>query len=165
MQKIITKNFGTIVFEKTWIDGNIHIGRTIKGDYRHIGGPMVTRRTDLDVIPFGSDHDAAGKWFADTYEKPKVAPAPPPEPEPVEAPVPPKPIEVKILEDALGAAKKATMPAKGSMTCSVCGKVVASAAALYGHMKTHRSDPKPKFEEMDADIIHPDDPREVEIDD
>ena len=147
MQKIITKNFGTIEFIRTWTDGTIHIGKTKDGSYRHIGGPPVQNFSDLDAIPYGPHKDEAEAWFAAKDAKPQVvqpiAIVKEPEPEPIKIPAA---TDIKI--------------------CPICNKELKNALGLSSHMKAHLRANKAAAKHPlvdDADIIDPDDPRETEI--
>ena len=164
MQDINTKNHGKITFIRTWVDGNIHIGKTADGSYRHIGGPQVVNINDLNVIPNGPDRAEAEEWFEETFvrkparekqaaiEKARVVVKQ--ADEPVD-----ETFHAKIVKK-VEAAK--TQKASDKKVCPICKKEVSSAAALYGHMRTHKNEVPAT---VDADIIDPDEPRETVIDD
>lgn len=145
MQKIITKNHGSINFIKTWVDGNIHIGITESGDYRHIGGPPVTALGDLGIISDAKHREAAEKWFDETYNK---------KPVPVEvAHEETVPMLVPNEKQAYAKKLKAVLPktkAVDKKVCPICGKIAANSAALQGHMRSHAKDiPEPAAEVID----------------
>lgn len=64
-QKIHTKNFGDLTFERTWaISNDMHIGRLVNGAYAHIGGlPVMSREELMRAIPHGPEQEAALDWF------------------------------------------------------------------------------------------------------
>lgn len=154
MQKITTKNFGTIEFIRTWTDGTIHIGKTKDGSYRHIGGPPVQSFSDLDAIPYGPHKDEAEAWFATKDVKPKqpvaeLAASAIAAVKAVVEPEPPKPVaqtDIKI--------------------CPICNKELKNALGLSNHMKAHLRANKAAAKhpiDLDAEIIDPNEPRETEI--
>lgn len=138
MQVIKTKSHGLITFLKTWADGNIHIGLTSTGEYRHIGGPVVVSRSDLDIIGDMDIRDSAYTWF-DTrgteLEAEKIMAA---------ASVPKNDYMEPDTTDTEAAAMlekiKQKKSAKRDYPCKTCGRMFGSPIALYNHAKTHAAE-------------------------
>lgn len=151
MQEIITKNHGKIQFLKTWVSGNIHIGITKDGDYRHIGGPFVDKVEDLSVIGYGPDYEYAKDWFDETYNKKPVAPDPAQKAQTVE---PEAPVTNKVFDSSYLEKLKANTPSQkkavDKKVCPICSKEVGSSVALIGHMRTHKKDVPPVTAEQEV---------------
>jgi hypothetical protein len=158
VQTIKTKNHGNINFIKTWVDGNIHIGLTDHGDYRHIGGPIVEKRSDLNVISDINHLQTAEDWFDNTYNKPPIVNTPKVAAE--QAHEAAMQAASELSESALSAVSagaKLTHPdrqefahklkevlPKSKLTdvkvCPICKKETNGALGLKSHMRTHASD-------------------------
>lgn len=64
MQTINRAGYGDLTFQKTWVGGNLHIGKLADGSYAHLAGMPVSQRSEIeDVIPKGKDLEEALKWF------------------------------------------------------------------------------------------------------
>lgn len=73
MQVVKTSN-GELTFERTWVNGQIHIGKLLNGGYAHIGGSPVTMRREIeDTVPQGKHLTDALNWF-DNKDKVREAP-------------------------------------------------------------------------------------------
>lgn len=132
MQKIITKNHGTIEFVKTWVDGNIHLGLCSDGSYHYIGGPIVKNKNDFSAIHSDEERKAAEEWYEETYVRgPERAQQETAKAEPVKT-------TIEGVMDAIDEAKAKL--ANSRYVCQVCGKQFSNGAALYGHMKTHKNE-------------------------
>ena len=161
MQTITTKYHGKINFIKTWVDGNIHVGLTDTGDYRHIGGPVVANKSDLNVITDINHLNAAHDWLEDTYnKKPAIEPAP----------ILPKGFGVEPVgipgdkgpdKDPFTEKLRKVLP-KGKLTdvkvCPICKKETMGAMGLKSHMRTHAGDIN-----VDANIVDENERDVVEI--
>lgn len=63
-QKIFTKNFGEIIFERTFVEGPLHIGKLVGGGFLHVTGQPIDSEKELRAaIPRGPELDAALDWF------------------------------------------------------------------------------------------------------
>lgn len=64
-QKIFTKQFGEVVFKRSWATTTMHIGELLDGGYAHLpGGLPVKSRAELEAcIPHGDELEAAVNWF------------------------------------------------------------------------------------------------------
>lgn len=72
MQILKTKQFGDITFEKTWVDGSIHIGRLAGGGYLHVTGqPIASEHEIRAAIPKGPHLDDALRWYKDRDKEPE----------------------------------------------------------------------------------------------
>ena len=71
------KNKGEFTFEKTYVNGTLHIGKLVGGGYCHLGGMPIKNLEELrSVIPDGPELDSAVDWYknrgkAKLEEKPK----------------------------------------------------------------------------------------------
>lgn len=63
-QILKSKDYGEISFEKTFIQGQLHIGRLTGGGYAHVSGhPLRDKEEGLDAIPPGPDRQEFLKWW------------------------------------------------------------------------------------------------------
>lgn len=73
MQKIHVKDKGTLVFDKTFVNNQLHIGKVTGGGYLHLGGQPVKNKDELrSVIPDGPELVEALKWFDNRGKEPDV---------------------------------------------------------------------------------------------
>ena len=64
MQTLHTKNYGSVSFERTWIAGDVHIGKMVGGGYAYLSGLPVKSKKELKaVIPAGPFLEEALAWF------------------------------------------------------------------------------------------------------
>ena len=74
MQVLHTKNYGSVSFERTWIAGDLHIGKLTGGGYAHLSGLPVKGKKELRIaIPAGPQLEEALEWF-DKKDAPQEAP-------------------------------------------------------------------------------------------
>jgi hypothetical protein len=72
-QKIYTKQFGDIEFERTFVEGTLHLGKLVGGGYLHITGQPIDSEKELrGAIPRGPELDAALDWYRHKDDKPAV---------------------------------------------------------------------------------------------
>lgn len=73
-QILKSKDYGEISFEKTYIQGQLHIGKLTGGGYAHVSGhPLRDMEEGLEAIPPGPDRQEFLKWWDEKDNPPEEA--------------------------------------------------------------------------------------------
>lgn len=70
-QILRTKHFGEVRFEKTFLNGNLHIGRLVGGGYCHVTGhPITIKKDGINAITTQADREDFVRWWEQKDQPP-----------------------------------------------------------------------------------------------